>query len=142
MALLATRGLGKTRQTLATFGIGLGNLTVDAATGCVIVRTLQPTVDYEALSDEALVDIIIDSLELQFLGSSVVVEIRGPTVVMSTRAATVTLEVVRDAAEHAMVVARLTSNVQEDSATQTYANATASPDLRGSSTTIQTGDCD
>ena len=141
MALLATRGLGRTRQVLSTFGIGLGNLTVDAATGCVIVRTRQPVLDYETLSDEALVDIIIDSLELQFLEASVQVEIRGPTVVLSTRAASVQFEIVRDDAAVAVVVGRIITETRQSSAGVVYTNATASPDIEVASTTVQTGEC-
>ena len=142
MALLATRGLGRTRQILSTFGIGLGNLTVDAATGCVIVRVRQPEVDYETLSDEALVDIIIDSLELQFLEANVEVEIRGPTVVLSTRAASVEFEVVRDEAAVVVVVGRIVTEARQSSAGVVYTNASASGEEFTASTTVQTGDCD
>lgn len=141
MALTATRGLGRTRQVLSTFGIGLGNLTVDAETGCVIVRTRQPVLDYETLSDEALVDIIIDSLEVQFLEANVQVEIRGPTVVMSTRMASISFELVRDAAAVAVVVGRIVTETRQSSAGVVYTNATASPDIDVASTTVQTGDC-
>ena len=113
----------------------------DTATGCVTVQTRQPVLDVESLSDEALVDVILDSLELQFLESNVHVEIRGPSVVMSTKSASITFEIARDASDVVVVVGKLTRETRQPSAGAVYASATASPSVEAASTTIQTGDC-